>query len=143
MRLEFDVVTDLTPAQVYDFFWTPHNWPRLFTAFDEATNYKDGWVRVPIRRSPFSLTAKVTKTKHNTHVAWKLHGFWEGRGEINLQDLQDGTRITGFEKVRPPRLLGWGGMLERWAEPRFAEVWESGWRRIRRTVRQPSSGAGS
>ncbi len=132
MRLEFDVITDHTPDQVYAYFETPHDWPRLFTAFETASDRKNGWVRVPLRGSPFSLIAKVTSREPNTAVTWDLNGFWNGHGEIQLEALPRGTRITGYEKVSPPRLLGWGGLLQRWAEPRFAAVWESGWRRIRR-----------
>ena len=134
MRLEFDVVTDLMPEEVYSYFRTPHDWPRLFPAFGDAREYKDGWVRVPIRQSPFALTAKVTMARPHSCVAWTMRGFWRGRAEIRLTDLQDGTRITGFEQVASPRMLGWDRTIEHWAEPRFADVWESGWRRIRRPM---------
>ncbi len=134
MRLDFDIATDLAPGQVYEYFCTPNEWPRLFPAFGEAIELQDGWVKVPIRKSPFALIAKVTVAEPAQRVAWELRGFWKGRGEIQLQDLQDGTRLTGYEKVAPPRLLGWGGLLQRWAEPRFAAIWETGWRRIRREV---------
>lgn len=132
MQLDFDLCTDLAPEEVYAFFRTPHDWPRLFNAFESAEERPDGWVRVPIRRSPFVLIAKNTAVEENRTVAWKLRGFWSGRGEIHLEAIPNGTRITGFEKVSPPRLLGWGGLWERWAAPSFSAVWESGWRQIRR-----------
>lgn len=132
MQLDFDEVTNLTPAQVYEHFRTPLHWPDLFPAFGAATERRDGWVRVPLRSSPFRLTAKISNSTPGELVCWDIKGFWRGRGEIHLEDLQDGTRITGYEKICAPRLLGWGGWWERWAQPRFAAVWESGWRRIRR-----------
>jgi hypothetical protein len=132
MNLDFDLLTDLTPEEVYDYFKSPHEWPRLFPAFGPASDRKDRWVKVPIRRSPFSLTAQITTAAPYVKVTWDLRGFWKGRGEVRFDSIPGGTRITGCEKVTPPRLLGWGGLLERWAEPRFAAVWESGWRKIRR-----------
>ncbi len=136
MRLEFDEVTDLSPDQVYDHFRTPHNWPSLFAAFGETTTRTDGWIRVPIRHSPFSLIAKIDSLEPGRTISWDLAGLWKGRGEISLEDIPDGTRITGYEEVCLPRLLGWGGLVERWAQPRFVAIWESGWRRIRRQVGQ-------
>ena len=132
MNLDFDLLTDLSPKEVYACFETPIEWPGLFTAFGTATEGKDRWVHVPIRRSPFSLQARITTADPHVRVAWDLRGFWSGRGEVRIEAVPKGSRITGYEKVAPPRLFGWGGLLERWAEPRFAAVWESGWRRIRR-----------
>lgn len=132
MNLEFDLVTDMPPEEVYAYFETPQNWPGLFTAFGAASETTNNWVKVPIRRSPFTLRTRVTMAVPPQKVAWGMRGFWSGRGEVRLEPIPGGTRITGFEKVSPPWLLGWGGLLERWAAPRFAAVWESGWRRIRR-----------
>jgi hypothetical protein len=134
MRIEFDEVTDLPPEEVYEYFRSPHGWPELFTAFGRSIEGNDGWVHVPLRRSPFVLRAKVTSAEPYRRVAWTLRGFWSGSGEVRLLDLQDGTRVTGFENVSPPRILCWGGLLERGAEPRFGAVRESGWRRIRRGI---------
>ncbi len=139
MRLDFDLQTDLSPEDIYSYFRTPHDWPRLFTAFGPAEEDDDGWVRVRIRHSPFALSAKNITTEENQSATWDLRGFWKGRGEIHLTPIPNGTQITGFEKVSPPRLLGWGGLFERWAAPSFAAVWESGWRQIRRNADQRSS----
>ena len=131
MRLEFDVFTALPPEQVYDFFKTPLDWPRLFTAFGPATERNDGWTTVPIRRSPIPLIARIT-TDEPQRVAWDLRGFWRGDGEVRFEDIARGTRVTGYEQIEVPRLLGLGRLIEKWAEPRFALVWESGWRRLRK-----------
>jgi hypothetical protein len=132
VKVEFDLLTDLSLEEVYAFFRTPHDWPRLFTAFGHNTPEKNRWVKVPIARSPFALRARISTAVPHETVTWDLRGFWRGRGEIRLEPIPGGTRITGYEKVSPPRLLGWGGILERWAGPRFAAIWESGWRQIRR-----------
>ncbi|MDJ0496711.1 MAG: hypothetical protein QNJ89_02700 [Acidimicrobiia bacterium] len=138
MRLEFDVPTALSPEEVRDFFKTPSDWPRLFTAFRPATLRKDGWTTVPIRRSPIPLVAKITVDEPG-RVAWKLRGFWKGDGEVRFEAVADGTRVTGYEQIDLPRLLGLGRLIARWAEPRFALVWESGWRRLRKMKPEASA----
>lgn len=131
MRLEFDVATRLAPDQVYAFFETPADWPRLFPAFREARAAGDGWTKVPMHRSPIPLVARNVADEPGRRVAWDLRGFWKGDGEVRLAATSDGTRVTGHEEINLPRLLGLGTLIERWAEPRFAAVWEGGWRRLR------------
>ena len=132
MRLEFDVTTRLSPEQVYDFFRTPADWPRLFPAFGQATTRGDGWFSIPMRRSPIPLIAKNTVAEPGKRMAWDLRGFWKGDGEVRFDAIATGTRVTGHEEVILPRLLGFGTLLERWTQPRFAAVWEGGWRRLRK-----------
>ena len=138
MRLEFDVSTALPQEQVHDFFKTPSDWPRLFTAFRPATRRKDGWTTVPIRRSPIPLVARITVDEPG-RIAWDLRGFWKGDGEVRFEDVANGTQVTGYEQIDLPRLLGLGRLIGKWAEPRFALVWESGWRRLRKM--KPETGA--
>jgi hypothetical protein len=126
MRLEFDVPTALPPEQVHDFFKTPLDWPRLFTAFRPAEARDDDWTTVPIRRLPLPLIARIT-TDEPDRVAWDLRGFWQGDGEVRFHGSAEGTRVTGHEEIDVPHLLGIGRLIEKWAEPRFALVWESGW----------------
>lgn len=132
MRVEFDLETELSPEEVYRYFETPECWPDLFTAFAAAHTNEDGWTKVPIHRSPFVLTARNTRVDAPNTAQWVLRGFWSGNGAVALSVTGTGTRIVGFEEVRPPLLLRLGGILERWAEPRFTAVWETGWRQIRR-----------
>lgn len=132
MRLDFDVATRLSPEQVYAFFKTPADWPRLFPAFGEVSVRDDGWFTVPMHRSPVPLIAKNTVDDPGRRVAWDLRGLWKGDGEVRFELTGDGTRVTGHEEVTLPRLLGLGSQLEKWAQPRFAAVWEGGWRRLRK-----------
>jgi hypothetical protein len=132
MRLEFDLETRLSPDVAYDFFRTPADWPRLFPAFRPASQRGDGWFTVPMRRSPIPLVANNTADEPGRRVAWDLAGFWKGDGEVRFEAIPDGTRVTGYEEVALPRLLGLGRLIGRGAEPRFASVWEGGWRRLRR-----------
>ena len=131
MRLEFDVETRLPPERIYDFFETPADWPQLFPAFGEASRRDDGWFNVPMHRSPLPLVARNTADEPGRRVAWDLAGFWKGDGEVRFEKTATGTRITGHEEINLPRLLGLGTLIEKWAEPRFAAVWEGGWRRLR------------
>ena len=77
-----------------------------------------------MRRSPIPLVANNTADEPGRRVAWDLAGFWKGDGEVRFEAIPDGTRVTGYEEVALPRLLGLGRLIERWAEPRFASVWE-------------------
>jgi hypothetical protein len=132
MWLDFHVATRLPPEEVYDFFRTPADWPRLFSAFGDVSVRDDGWYTVPMHRSPIPLVAKNTADRPGERVAWDLRGFWKGDGEVRLEATATGTRVAGHEEVNLPRLLGLGALLDKWAEPRFAAVWESGWRRLRK-----------
>ncbi|MEN8233746.1 MAG: SRPBCC family protein [Actinomycetota bacterium] len=132
MHLEFDETFDLPPAEIYDYFKTPQDWGRLYGAFGDVTDRGDGWFAVPMRRSPFPLVAKMTVTEPETEAAWDFKGFWKGHGEVHLEAIDGGTRVTGYETVTIPRLLGLGPLLEKRLEPFLVAVWESGWRRLRK-----------
>jgi hypothetical protein len=140
MHFEFDETIPLPPGAVYDDFKTPQDWVRLFGAFGEVTDRGGGWFAVPMRRSPFPLVARMTVTEPDTRAAWDLRGFWKGDGEIRLEAVGDGTRLTGHETVNIPRLMGIGSLLVKRIEPRFVAVWESGWKRLRRTARTGEAG---
>jgi hypothetical protein len=135
MHFEFDETIQLPPDAVYDYFKTPRDWVRLYGAFGEVTDRGDGWFAVPMRRSPFPLIARMTVTEPDTRAAWDLRGFWKGHGDIHLEAVGDGTRIAGHETVNIPRMLGLGPLLEKRIEPQFVAVWESGWKRLRKTAR--------
>ncbi len=132
MHIEFDETTVLPPSAIYDYMKTPGDWPRLFGAFGEVTDRGDGWFTVPMRRSPIPLTTRITAAEPDRYVAWEFRGFWKGTGETRLEAVGEGTRITGYETIHLPALLGLGRSLERVLEPRFVAVWESGWRRLHR-----------
>jgi hypothetical protein len=135
MHFEFDETVQLSPDVVYDYFKTPRDWVRLYGAFGEIKDRGDGWFAVPMRRSPFPLVARMTVTEPDTQAAWDFKGFWKGHGEVHLATIDGGTRVTGHETVTIPRLLGLGPLLEKRIEPQFVAVWESGWKRLRRTAR--------
>ncbi len=135
MHFEFDEMIQLPPDVIYDYFKTPQDWVRLYGVAGEVKDRSDGWFAVPMRRSPFPLVARMTVTEPDTRAAWDLRGFWKGHGDIHLEAVGDSTRITGHETVNIPRMLGLGPLLEKRIEPQFVAVWESGWKRLRRTAR--------
>jgi carbon monoxide dehydrogenase subunit G len=135
MRIEFREEIPLPPAEVYAYFRTPGDWVRLFGTFGAVEDRGDGWYAVPMRRSPFPLVARITEDVAERRVAWELAGFWRGHGEVNLEPSGTGTVVTGQETVRIPRLLGAGTVVQRRVlEPRFRAIWDSGWRRLRRSA---------
>ncbi|MCP4305007.1 MAG: hypothetical protein GY926_05425 [bacterium] len=129
MHLAFDETFAITPAEAYDFYKTPADWPRLFKAFTKVTDRGDGWYTVWIKRTPIPLIAKITVDEPDERVAWDFRGTWSGDGAVRFELTDTGTRITGHETIALPRLLQF---MERHLESGFAAVWEGGWRRLRK-----------
>ena len=138
MRIEFDETVPVSVAAAYSFFRSPRDWIRLYGAFGEVRDVGDGWFRVPLRRFPFPLVARITRDEPNRSVRWELRGFFRGQGQVSLESSADGVRITGFEEVTTPlpRRAAW--IERRLLEPRFRAIWASGFRRLPRVVARGS-----
>lgn len=137
MLIEFDEHFGLSAEQVYPYFRSPSDWPRLFGSFGDVEDRGDGWYAVPLRAFPFPLVARVTRDEPNRCVAWSFRGFWRGQGEVSFVPSDGGVRVHGYERisVRAPPFLS--RLLERVAlERRFRRVWSSGWRRLRRQAEE-------
>lgn len=133
MHLEFNEDIPLLPADIYSYMKTPADWTRLYGSFGEVEDRGDGWFAVPLRRSPFPLVVRITNSEPERRVAWEFCGFWTGSGEVNLASKGSATRVTGYETVAMPRLLGLGPLIERrFLESSFEAIWAAGWRRLRR-----------
>lgn len=142
MLIEFDEEVELPADAVYPYFQTPADWPRLYGSFGAVQDRGDGWFAVPLRRFPFPLVAKVTRDEPLRCVRWAFKGFWRGEGEVRFTPAVGGTRVEGYERIAVPRLLGLGPVVERlFLERRFARLWESGWRRLRRLAAPESLAA--
>ena len=133
MLIQFDNVFDLPVEEAYAYFRTPRDWPRLFGAFGEVEDRGEGWFAVPLRRFPFPLVARITRDEPRRCVEWEFRGFWKGLGQVTFEPTSAGVAIRGFERISARPL----GRLARLVEPmllekRFRNVWESGWRRLRR-----------
>jgi len=133
MLIKFDEELELPVNDVYPYFRTPKDWPRLYGAFGEVEDRGDGWYAVPLRRFPFPLVARVTRDEPRSAVRWEFGGSWRGEGEVRFTPTARGVAVQGYEDItlRPLRWIA--PIVERlFLEPRFRKVWESGWRRLRR-----------
>lgn len=129
MHLDFDEEFPVSIENVYRYVQTPQAWPELWSAFTKVTGPVDGWHRVWVRRTPFPLVVKITSDEPLRRVSWDLRGFWKGHGELRFEAAEAGTRILGYETITLPVIAR---PLEGILNPRFAAVWEGGWRRLRR-----------
>ena len=133
MRIEFDEEFAISVEEAYGYFRTPSDWPRLFPAFAGASERGDGWYAVSFRGFPFPLVTRITRDEPGVRVAWEFQGFWTGDGAVELEQTDAGAIIRGHEDVSPRGLLWLAPFAERvFLEARFRDVWEGGWRRLRR-----------
>ena len=133
MLIEFDEEVDLPVEDVYPYFRSPLDWPRLYGAFGEVEDRGQGWYAVPLRGFPFPLVARGTKDEPLKSVQWTFEGVGRGEGQVSFAPRSRGVAILGFERISPQLPLGLGSLVERlFLAKRFEKVWESGWRRLRR-----------
>ena len=133
MRVEFDEEFGVPIEEAYEYFRTPMHWPRLFPAFGESRDRGDGWYEVPFRGFPFPLVTRITREEPLQCVEWVFEGFWPGDARVEFEPTNTGVVIKGYEQVSPRGLLWLAPLVERlFLEARFQNVWESGWRRLRR-----------
>lgn len=111
MLIQFDEQFDLSAGEVYPYFRSPRDWPRLYGAFGDVEDRGQAWYAVPLRGFPFALVTKVTRDEPDTRVAWTFRGFWRGEGEVCFVPTAHGVAIRGYERisVRPRRSEGLTG----------------------------------
>ena len=142
MLIEFDEEFYLPVDDVYPYFRTPKDWPRLYGAFGNVGDRGDGWYAVPLRRFPFPLVARVTKDEPLRNVQWEFRGFWRGEGEVRFTPTTRGVVVQGYERIGIRPLTWLAPFVERLLlESRFRKVWASGWRRLRRQAAGRASAA--
>jgi hypothetical protein len=131
--IQFDEHVGLPVDEVYPYFRSPKDWPRLYGTFGGVEDRGDGWFAVPLRRFPFPLVAKTTRDDPNSCVAWTFRGFWRGDGQVSFVPVSDGVIIRGHERLSI-RYLPWVSRLVEVVllERQFRRVWAAGWRRLRR-----------
>lgn len=140
MLLEFSEEFELPVEDVYPYFRTPRDWPRLYGRFGEVEDRGEGWYAVPLKGFPFPLVARMTGDEPLRCVRWEFKGFWRGAGEVSFSTTPGGVRVQGYERISVRPLLWLSPLVERlWLEKRFRAVWESGWRRLRRQTRSAIS----
>jgi hypothetical protein len=133
MIIRFKEQFNLSAAEVYSYFDTPADWPRLFGMAGDSKDLGDGWYAIALKNFPFPLVAKNTDQQANTVVRWVFRGFWRGRGEVRFVENADGVVVEGFEEIAVRPLFFLSPIFERLVlERRFRAVWEIGWHRLRK-----------
>lgn len=142
MLISFDERFDLPAEDVYAYFRSPTDWPRLYGSFGNVDDRGQGWYAVPLRGFPFPIVARVTRNEPNRYVAWTFRGFWRGEGQISFTPTERGVEVRGYERMSARPLLWLSPLVERlFLERRFRSVWASGWRRLRRQGGMSTGGA--
>ena len=135
MIIEFNERFNLSAAEVYTYFRTPADWPRLFGMAGDTKDLGDGWYAVALKNFPFPLVAKNTDQEPNRLVRWVFRGFWRGRGEVRFVETSEGVMVEGFEEIAVRPLFFLSPVVERlFLERAFRAVWEIGRRRLRKNA---------
>ncbi len=133
MIITFNERFALPAGEVYAYFRTPADWPRLFGMAGDTKDLGDGWYAVALKNFPFPLVAKNTDQEPDRLARWVFRGFWRGRGEVRFIEVDDGVRVEGFEEIAVRPLLFLSPVVERlFLERAFRAVWEIGWHRLRK-----------
>jgi hypothetical protein len=134
MIIRFNEQFNLPAAEIYSYFHTPADWPRLFGMAGDSKDLGDGWYAIPLKHFPFSLVAKNTGQEPNKLVRWVFRGFWRGRGEVRFVETADGVAVEGFEEIAVRPLFFLSPFFEQlFLKRRFCAVWEIGWHRLRKS----------
>ncbi len=133
MIIEFNERFSLPAGEVYAYFRTPADWPRLFGMAGDTEDLGDGWYAVALKNFPFPLVAKNTDQEPNRLVRWVFRGFWRGGGEVRFVETADGVDIEGFEEIAVRPLVFLSPVVERlFLEKSFRAIWAIGWHRLRK-----------
>lgn len=129
MRIVFDEQVPVPPEVVFEYMRSPTEWPRLYGAFGEVTDLGGGWYRIPLAGGPPHLEARPTALVENQHAAWDLRGTFAGKGKVNLEPVEGGTRVTGFEEVEVAGVSDPEHLAV--IASGFEAIWQTGWERLR------------
>ena len=134
MILRFDEGFALPPEEVFAYFATPADWPRLYGFAGQARDLGAGWFAIPLKRFPFPLVARNTEVDVNQRVRWTFRGFWRGEGEIRFTATPGGgVRLEGHEEIAARWLYFLSPLFEKlFLERQFRAIWALGWRRLRK-----------
>jgi hypothetical protein len=131
--IAFNERFNLSAAEVYTYFRTPADWPRLFGMAGDTKDLGDGWYAVALKNFPFPLVAKNTEQEPDRMARWVFRGFWRGRGEVRFVETSEGVTVEGFEEIAVRPLFFLSAVVERLLlEKRFRAIWEIGWHRLRK-----------
>jgi uncharacterized membrane protein len=113
LRIQKTMRIDATPADLYEFWANPENYPKVFTHVKQVTREEDGiyrWHVMGPAGIPLSWTGTITRQIPGKMVEWhSLRGsVIENRGIIRLDAGKDGrTQVHVQMSYTPPAgLLG-------------------------------------
>jgi len=142
MIIKFSERFGLSAAEVYSYFQTPADWPRLYGLAGEPKDLGDGWYAIALKSFPFPLVARNTEQVPDELVRWVFRGFWRGRGEVRLVEDADGVLVEGFEEIAIRWLFVLSPLFERpFLERGFRAIWEIGWHRLRKRAAARDEGS--
>lgn len=131
MIVRFRHEFDLPVTEVYSYFRSPADWPRLFGFAGDVEDRGGGWFAVPLKRFPFPLVARNTEQKPAELVRWIFRGFWRGQGEVRFEKRAHGVVVEGHEEIAVRWLFFLSPLIERlFLERAFNAIWEIGWHRL-------------
>jgi len=132
--LRFHEEFELPAAEVYSFFRSPTEWPRIFGFAGAVEDRGEGWYAVPLHRFPFPLVARMTRDEPERHLRWEFRGFWRGEGEARLAPTASGgVAVDGSERIGVRWLGPLSWVVEKlFLERGFRRVWAVGWQRLRK-----------
>lgn len=133
MYLQFKEEFERPLNEIYAYFKTPADWTRLYSCGEPVKKLKDDWYAVSLNKFPFPLVAKVVEDHGEKKVRWIFSRFWRGVGEVQFSRIDGKTIVEGYEYIVPHGLWIFAPLFEKYLlQKGFVEIWERGWRRLRR-----------
>lgn len=131
MYIAFHREFELPAEKVFSFFKTPTDWMSLFGKVSGARKLKNGWEKIPLKRFPFPLVAKMIEVEENKRVRYVFGGFWRGIAEIHFVYQNGKTSVSGFEYITPHGLWIFASCAEKmFMKKEFERIWNLGWKRL-------------
>lgn len=131
MYIEFQQEFNLPIDKVFSYFKGPIEWMNLYGKVSNAKHLKNEWKRIPLKKFPFPLVAKMIVREENKRVKYIFGGFWRGIAEIHFSETNGKTLISGYEYITPHGLWIFASLAERlFMKKEFERVWNLGWKRL-------------
>ena len=133
MLIQFEERFQLPIEEIFRYFSSPKEWPKLYGLPGEIKEHENGWYSIPLQNFPFPLVARNIVCKPNEYVKWEFKGFWKGEGEIKFISDQNEVIVKGYEQISIRWLMFLSPFLEKlFLEKQFKFIWELGWKRLRK-----------
>ncbi len=142
MLIHFNERFALPVQEVYSYFSSPAEWPRLYGMAGRPRDLGAGWHAISLHRFPFPLVARNTETIANERVRWTFRGFWRGEGEVRFTPTPEGVLLQGYERISVRWLFRLSPIVERlFLERQFRAIWQLGWERLHKRAQAGAAAA--